>query len=194
MSPLLIMGGIQAGTTLLSGLFQADTAAQQQKEANKLAQERNKANLRETARQIGEINRQRTVMGMQVNQALQHVGAASAANESDLNVAFAVADSIGSTSQVLLSDVDRQASEAAAVTKQNYETEQFNLNSQIDSLVNAGISQYTAMTYGARESVLAQTGANVLSSAIGTGVSAYTVGLFGSSASGSTRNIMNLSK
>lgn len=43
---------------------------------------------------------------------------------------------------------ERQESEAKAVTIQNLETEQFNLNASLDTMINSGISQYTGMKYG----------------------------------------------
>ena len=145
MNPLFIMGGIQLGAGLLGGLANKKAAKQAQEDYNRMARERNKAVLAETARNIGELNRQRTVLNMQTNQALFHTGQSADTARSDLSVLQGVTDSIGSTSQVLLSDVERQESEAKAVTLQNLETEQFNLNASLDTMINSGISQYTGM-------------------------------------------------
>ena len=73
MNPLFIMGGIQAGAGLLGGLANKKAAKQAQEDYNRMARERNQAVLAETARNIGEINRQRTVLNMQTNQIFQEV-------------------------------------------------------------------------------------------------------------------------
>lgn len=172
---------IQVGASVLGGLSQRRTAQIQEDAANEFARFRNKQLMTETARQVGELNRQRTVVSMQVNQALTSTGAQAEATQSDMNVAFAISDSIGSTSQVLLSDVDRQESEAKAVTLQNYETEQFNMNSQLTSLINTGISNYAGLTTGSAALVDTQTMANVIGQVGNSFASAYSQGLFGGS-------------
>lgn len=180
MNPLFIMGGIQAGAGLLGGLANKKAAKQAQEDYNRMARERNKAVLAETARNIGELNRQRTVLNMQTNQALFHTGQSADTARSDLSVLQGVTDSIGSTSQVLLSDVERQESEAKAVTIQNLETEQFNLNASLDTMINSGISQYTDMKYGASSQANREIMGKLLGTSIDVGATAYTQGLFSS--------------
>ena len=70
---LLVAGAISIGSQLLSGMSQKKTAKVQEQAANAMARERNLAILKETARNIGEVNRQRTVLNMQTNQALFHI-------------------------------------------------------------------------------------------------------------------------
>ena len=82
------------------------------------------------------------------------------------------------TSQVLLSDVERQESEAKAITIQNLETEQFNLNASLDTMINSGISQYTGIKYGASSQANREIAGGLLSTALDTGATAYTQGLF----------------
>lgn len=179
MIPLLVMGAISIGSQLLSGMSQKKTAKAQEQAANAMARERNLAILKETARNIGEVNRQRTVLNMQTNQALFHIGAASSANKSDLSVLDGVTDSIGSTSRVLLSDIERQEAEAKATTLYNLETEQLNLNSSLESMINSSISQYSGMQTGAAAAVQRNMMAGIGSSIIQMGASAYTQGLIG---------------
>lgn len=176
--PMLVPLLVSVGSTVLSGMSQSKTAQIQEDAKNEFARFRNKQIMTETARQVGELNRQRTVVSMQVNQALASTGAQAEAAQSDMNVAFAMSDSIGSTSQVLLSDVDRQESEAKAVTLQNYETEQFNMNSQLTSLINTGISNYAGITTGSAALVDMQTKANVINQVGNSFASAYSQGLF----------------
>ena len=176
--PMLVPLMMQVGSTVLSGMSQSKTAQIQEDAKNEFARFRNKQIMTETARQVGELNRQRTVVSMQVNQALASTGAQAEAAQSDMNVAFAMSDSIGNTSQVLLSDVDRQESEAKAVTLQNYETEQFNMNSQLTSLINTGISNYAGITTGSAALVDTQTRANVINQVGNSFASAYSQGLF----------------
>ncbi len=176
---MLIPMIMAVGAAILGGRSQSKAAAIQEAAKNEFERYRNKQILTETARQIGELNRQRTVVGMQVNQALASTGAQAEAAQSDMNVAFAISDSIGSTSQVLLSDVDRQESEAKAVTLQNYETEQFNMNSQLTSLINTGISNYAGITTGSAALVDTRTRANVINQVGNSFASAYSQGLFG---------------
>ena len=178
MNPLFIMGGIQMGAGLLGGLANKEAAKQAQEDYNRMARERNKAVLAETARNIGEINRQRTVLNMQTNQALFHTGQSADTARSDLSVLQGVTDSIGSTSQVLLSDVERQESEAKAVTIQNLETEQLNLNASLDTLVNSSISQYTDIKYGASSQANREIAGSLYGTALDVGATAYTQGLF----------------
>lgn len=180
MNPLFIMGGIQAGAGLLGGLANKKAAKQAQEDYNRMARERNKAVLAETARNIGEINRQRTVLNMQTNQALFHTGQSADTARSDLSVLQGVTDSIGSTSQVLLSDVERQEAEAKAVTIQNLETEQFNLNASLDTLVNSSISQYSDIKYWASSQANREIVGGLLGTASDVGATAYTQGLFSS--------------
>ena len=178
MNPLFIMGGIQLGAGLLGGLANKKAAKQAQEDYNRMARERNTAVLAETARNIGELNRQRTVLNMQTNQALFHTGQSADATRSDLSVLQGVTDSIGSTSQVPLSDVERQESEAKAVTLQNLETEQFNLNASLDTMINSGISQHTGMKYGASSQANREIVGGLLGIASDVGATAYTQGLF----------------
>lgn len=179
MIPLLVMGAISIGSQLLSGMSQKKTAKAQEQAANAMARERNLAILKETARNIGEVNRQRTVLNMQTNQALFHIGAASSASKSDLSVLDGVTDSIGSTSRVLLSDIERQEAEAKATTLYNLETEQLNLNSSLESMINSSISQYSGMQTGAAAVVQRNMMAGIGSSIMQMGASAYTQGLIG---------------
>ena len=178
MNPLFIMGGIQMGAGLLGGLANKEAAKQAQEDYNRMARERNKAVLAETARNIGELNRQRTVLNMQTNQALFHTGQSADTARSDLSVLQGVTDSIGSTSQVLLSDVERQESEAKAVIVQNLETEQFNLNASLDTLVNSSISQYSDIKYGASSQANSEIVGGLLGTALDVGATAYTQDLF----------------
>lgn len=180
MNPLFIMGGIQMGADLLGGLAKKKAMKQAEREYNQMARERNKAVLAETARNIGELNRQRTVLNMQTNQALFHTGQSADTARSDLSMLQGVTDSIGSTSQVLLSDVERQEAEAKAVTMQNLETEQFNLNASLDTLVNSSISQYSGIKYGASSQANREIMGKLLGTSIDVGATAYTQGLFSS--------------
>lgn len=184
--PMLIPLAMTVGSQLISGMSQEKTASLQQKEANEFARFRNRQIMTETARQVGELNRQRTAVNMQVQQALASTNKQGAAAESDMNVAFAMSDSIGSTSKVLLSDIERQENEAASVLKYNYETEQLNMNSQLTSLINQGISQYAGITTGAPQAVRAQTTANILNTVGNSFASAYSQGLFSNSAGANT--------
>lgn len=183
MIPLLVMGAISIGSQLLSGMSQKKTAKAQEQAANAMARERNLAILKETARNIGEVNRQRTVLNMQTNQALFHIGGASGASKSDLSVLDGVTDSIGSTSRVLLSDIERQEAEAKATTWYNLETEQLNLNSSLESMINSSISQYSSMQTGAAAAVQRNMMAGIGSSIMQMGASAYTQGLIGGKSS-----------
>ena len=178
MNPLFIMGGIQMGAGLLGGLANKKAAKQAQEDYNRMARERNKAVLAETARNIGELNRQRTVLNMQTNQALFHTGQSADTARSDLSVLQGVTDSIGSTSQVLLSDVERQEAEAKAVIVQNLETEQFNLNASLDTMINSGISQYSDIKYGASSQANREIVGGLLGTALDVGATAYTQDLF----------------
>ena len=67
--PMLVPLLVTVGSTVLSGMSQSKTAQIQEDAKNEFARFRNKQIMTETARQVGELNRQRTVVSMQVNQA-----------------------------------------------------------------------------------------------------------------------------
>ena len=63
---------------------------------------------------------------------------------------------------------------------QNLETEQFNLNASLDTLVNSSISQYSDIKYGASSQANREIMGKLLGTSIDVGATAYTQGLFSS--------------
>ena len=179
MIPLLISAAI----TVVQGLSQKNAANSAQGAANEVSKQHNKAVLAETARGIGEINRQRTLSKMQTNQALLHDNMEAVGAISQVSTQEAALDSIGASSTAAMSDIQRQQSEVTATTKLNFEINQDNLDTQLQSLVNSGISQYAALGSGAGAAVQSQMAGNLLNMGANYAMSSYSKGVFSSSGS-----------
>lgn len=179
MIPLLIA----AAVTVVQGLSQKNSAKSAQGAANEVSKQHNKAVLSETARGIGEINRQRTLSKMQTNQALLHDNAEAAGAVSDVSTQEAALDSIGASSTAAMLDIKRQQSEVTATSMLNFEINQDNLDTQLQSLVNSGISQYAALGSGAGAAVQSQMAGQLVSLGANYAMSSYSKGVFGGSGS-----------
>ena len=119
-----------------------------QLEAQKKAVEaKNKAVLLETSRQIGEMNRQRSIASLQTTEALAHYKRQAGSQTGSMRAAIATADNIGTASLYMQADIERQRAEAEAMSEFNLETTQENINSQAQSMINNSLSSYTGFEF-----------------------------------------------
>lgn len=95
----------------------------------------------ETARGVSEINRQRTLMFLETNRALQHVQRQSGDASANLLNQYAAVDQVGANVLVAQAETERQLSEDTAMLRLNNEINNENLNSQIINLTQGGQSQ-----------------------------------------------------
>ena len=174
---------ITAAVTVAKGLVDKNSAKSAQGAANEVSKQHNNAVLSETARGIGETNRQRTLSKMQTNQALLHDNAEAIGAISNITTQEAALDSIGASSTAAILDVRRQQSEVTATTMLNFEINQDNLDTQLQSLVNSGISQYAALGSGAGAAVQSQMVGQLANIGANYAMSSYSKGVFGGSGS-----------
>ena len=174
---------VAIASTVIKGLTDKNSAKSAQGAANAVSKQHNKAVIAETARGIGEINRQRTLSKMQTNQALLHDNAEAIGAISNITTQEAALDSIGASSTAAILDVRRQQSEVTATTMLNFEINQDNLDTQLQSLVNSGISQYAALGSGAGAAVQSQMAGQLANIGANYAMSSYSKGVFGGSGS-----------
>jgi len=115
-----------------------DNLLRQQLEQTK---KQNELIIAETARGVSEINRQRTLMFMETNRALQYTRRQSGDAAANLLNQYAAVDQVGASVLVAQSETERQLSEDTAMLRLNNEINNENLNSQIINLTQGGQSQ-----------------------------------------------------
>ena len=118
-------------------------ALAQQLELNR---KQNELIIAETARGISEINRQRTLLSLEVNRSLRHLSRAAGDATADVLNQYAAADLVGATALVAQADLDRQLDENVAMVRLNNEINNENLNTQLVNLTQGGQSQLRDMS------------------------------------------------
>lgn len=120
-----------------------NTALKQQLE---LTRKQNELIIAETARGISEVNRQRTLLSLEVNRSLRHLSRAAGDATADVLNQYAAADLVGATALVAQADLDRQLDENVAMVRLNNEINNENLNTQLVNLAQGGQSQLRDMS------------------------------------------------
>lgn len=120
-----------------------NTALKQQLE---LTRKQNELIIAETARGISEVNRQRTLLSLEVNRSLRHLSRAAGDATADVLNQYAAADLVGATALVAQADLDRQLDENVAMVRLNNEINNENLNTQLVNLTQGGQSQLRDMS------------------------------------------------
>lgn len=131
MLPLLVMGGISAGQSLMQ--FAQERA---QAKANvKAAQAANLETWENTGRNIGNINLQRSLARRETAGELFSLrrGASEALGMVSLN--STAADTVGASTNAAKLDIARQLQEASAQVEQNYAITNLNLNNSLEDLM-----------------------------------------------------------
>lgn len=171
---------LQQGTSLLGGLFSLNRAGKQLRrniavveQNNKYIEEANKLNVKETARQNGELRRMYNSQIADLARARYHIKRDVSAGTGAVNQWVAAADSEGATAQTLLLDVQMQESEALTQLESSAHTVVANYESQLQSLINSGVSQYTPIQTTFDQPDTSGIKANILSNTLGIGLDIY---------------------
>lgn len=136
----------------------------------KMAVKYNDALIAESARQIAETNRQRTITNIQTAQALAHYQRQAQGMSGANAAAIAQSDARGTASVMLESEVLRQEAEAKALEVFNLETQHENYNAAINTMVNSAKGQFQDLGFAA--AAWDQTAFNEMSGFIESGIKA----------------------
>lgn len=116
------------------------------KQQLELTRKQNELIIAETARGISEVNRQRTLLSLEVNRSLRHLSRAAGDATADVLNQYSAADLVGATALVAQADLDRQLDENVAMVRLNNEINNENLNTQLVNLTQGGQSQLRDMS------------------------------------------------
>lgn len=120
----------------------ANKAREAQLEAMKA---RNKANLQEFSRVMGEVYRERAIANMETTSALAHTQKAGASANAQTQNIYASAEQTGNIVQIAKSEVQQNAEETKWQTKFNLETTYENLNAKIMSESNTATGAFAGI-------------------------------------------------
>lgn len=148
----------------IKGAMSAEHEERMQKLQNDARQAYNKQVVQSSAKQINEINLQRTASRAQTAQALDATKRQSLQMTSDRRVQAAATDTMGTSVQQNLDDVDVQLSTAQSTYMQNQAYTEEAYNSAVQKTTDSALNSLQSMLTGAGSS---QWSAN-LGSAIGT--------------------------
>jgi len=147
-----IMVGVTVGSAVLGGMNKSSQRAEQKRRqdaANAAENEsrklKNALMLKETARQVVEMNRQRQATLASNAQARQHLGRQASTGYSEANLITAAGDNAGASALMLKSDIVMQEYTQEAQLNANATTDDDNFNSQLQSLMNDSTSRYNPL-------------------------------------------------
>lgn len=120
----------------------ANKAREAQLEAMKA---RNKANLQEFSRVMGEVYRERAIANMETTSALAHTQKAGASANAQTQNIYASAEQTGNIVQIAKSEVQQNVEETKWQTKFNLETTYENLNAKIMSESNTATGAFAGI-------------------------------------------------
>ncbi len=143
-NPWVAAGAAALGFLSGHSADKAKTAALKQQ--LELTRKQNELIIAETARGISEVNRQRTLLSLEVNRSLRHLSRAAGDATADVLNQYAAADLVGATALVAQADLDRQLDENVAMVRLNNEINNENLNTQLVNLTQGGQSQLRDMS------------------------------------------------
>jgi hypothetical protein len=168
MSIPLLGAGLSAVTTLFGG-FAADRAqASQIRQKAELAKKQNDFTMKETARAVAEINRQRTMVNIQTASALAYNQTATKQEAAAVDVNAALTNQIGATAAIIEADVTRRSDEQLSSIWRNNEFQQENLNQSLESLMIQQSTKFQGLG-----SVNVPSGGAILGQALSAGVGTY---------------------
>lgn len=137
----------------------------------KMAVKYNDALIAESARQIAETNRQRTITNIQTSQALAHYQKQALGASGANAAAIAQSDARGTASIMLESEVLRQQTEAKAMEVLNLETTHENYNAALTGMINSTKGQFQDLGFVA--AAWDQTAFQEMTGFIETGIKAF---------------------
>ena len=121
------------------------------RELSKVADLANQATLQELARNIGEVNRQRTISAMETISALQYTQGTANKESASSSAMFAQADQIGNQLVYVQSAIKDQQQEQKYMTEFNFQTSMQNMNQQVISLSNQAQNMFTGVNVAGGE-------------------------------------------
>lgn len=140
---------IGAAVGLAAGIFSgrsANKAAKKAAEAQlEAAKARNKANLQEFARVMGEVSRERAIANLETTAALAYTKKAGSSANAQVQNAYASAEQTGNIVQYSKSSVAQDVAETEWQTLFNLETTYENLNAKIMSNANSALGSYSGV-------------------------------------------------
>lgn len=148
----------------IKGAMEAEHEKKMQDIQNDARKAYNKAVVASSAKQLNEINLQRTASREQTAQALDATRRGAAQESSNRNLQSAASDTMGTSVTQNLNDVDVQLSTATTTLMQNQSTQEAAFNSAVQKTTDSAASGLQSMLTGAGSN---QWSAN-LGSAIGT--------------------------
>lgn len=139
--------GAVVGT--VAGIFSGRSATKKANKAREAQLEamkaRNKANLQEFARVMGEVYRERAIANMETTSALAHTQKAGASANAQTQNVYASAEQTGNIVQIAKSEVQQNVEETKWQTKFNLETTYENLNAKIMSESNTATGAFAGI-------------------------------------------------
>lgn len=134
MWPLLAM----AGMDLLGKGLQNQAAAKQAKSDNKAIRKANKENTLRTAFSVGMLNVQRGQNRARVQQQLADQGVSKRSQIGVATANQAASETVGASADAVLQDIQMQYSRERANIEQSFQTDEFNYNTELRNIVQAG--------------------------------------------------------
>lgn len=140
---------IGAAIGLVAGIFSGNSANKAAKKAAEAqleaAKARNKANVLEFARVMGEVSRERAIANVETTAALAYTKKSGATVNSQVQNAYASAEQTGNIVQYAKSSVAQDVAETEWQTLFNLETTYENLNAKIMSNTNSALGSYSGV-------------------------------------------------
>lgn len=133
----MLIGAAVGGTLgAIGNYFHNKEAYKQGKQQLKMAKTANSATLTQMGRNISQINRQRTILSMQTQSALMYAQAQGRAQNASNAALYAAADQVGNQALYVESAVRNKVDEQQYQSMFNLQTQQLNLNVQVQDLAN----------------------------------------------------------
>lgn len=142
----MLIGAAIGGTVgTLGSYFSNKEAYKQGKRQLKMAKTANSATLTQVGRNLNEINRQRTILSMETQSALLYAQAQGRAQNSSLANVYAAADQVGNQQLYQQTAVQNVVDEQQYQSLFNLQTQQLNLNVQVQNLINASMDKFVGV-------------------------------------------------
>lgn len=132
----------------------------------KAANTANKATLTQVARNISQINRQRTILSMQTQSALIYAQAQGKAQNASNDNLYAAADQIGNQALYLKTATQNMVDEQQYQSMFNLQTQQLNLNVQVQDLISNAKSRFVGVNVQGGDFDVAQALSDILVSVV----------------------------
>lgn len=139
----MLIGAAAGGTVgTLGSYFHNKQAYKQAQQQLRMADTLNSSTLVQTARNLNEINRQRTILSLQTQTALLYAQAQGKAQNASLANVYAAADQVGNQQIYQQSAVQNVIDQQKYQSMFNLQTQQLNLNVQVQNLINASKDRF----------------------------------------------------